>query len=186
MRLIAGLGNPGSEYVHTRHNIGFEVVENLAGAHDIQMNKTKFNALYGKGVIEGEEVLLVKPLTYMNLSGEAIAPIMNYFKIDLDDLLVIYDDLDLAVGKLRLRLKGSSGGHNGMKSIIQHVGSSDFKRMRVGIGRPPGRQPVIDYVLKRFSKEEDPLIEEVIGKAIEACATWCREPFDKIMNKYNA
>ncbi|GGH88022.1 PTH1 family peptidyl-tRNA hydrolase [Pullulanibacillus pueri] len=186
MKLIAGLGNPGSEYIHTRHNIGFEVVEKLAEEHRIPMNRSKFNALYGKGTIHGEEVLLVKPLTYMNLSGEAIGPMMSYFKIPIEDILIIYDDLDLAVGKLRLRLKGSAGGHNGMKSIIQHVGSTEFKRLRFGIGRPPGRQPVVDYVLKKFSKEEDPVVESVVEKAVKACEEWFKDPFDKVMNKYNA
>ncbi|GGE54031.1 peptidyl-tRNA hydrolase [Pullulanibacillus camelliae] len=185
MKLIAGLGNPGSEYVHTRHNIGFEVIERLADKENIPLSRSKYNALYGKGEIQGEEVLLVKPLTYMNLSGEAIAPFMNFFKIPIEDMMIIYDDMDLAVGKIRLRLKGSAGGHNGMKSIIQHLGTSEFKRTRVGIGRPDGRQPVIDYVLQKFSEEEEPIIAEVIEKAAMACGEWCSEPFDKVMNKYN-
>jgi len=185
MKLIAGLGNPGSEYVNTRHNIGFEVVEWFSEKEGISLSRSKYNALYGKGLIQGEEVILVKPLTYMNLSGEAIAPFMHFFKIALEDMMIIYDDMDLAVGKTRLRLKGSAGGHNGMKSIIQHLGTSEFKRIRVGIGRPDGRQSVIDYVLQTFLKDENPIMAEVIEKAAMACRDWFNEPFDKVMNKYN-
>jgi PTH1 family peptidyl-tRNA hydrolase len=185
MKLIAGLGNPGSEYRHTRHNIGFEVIDALSEKLAIPLDRTKFNAVYGKGKTGGQDVLLVKPLTYMNASGEAIAPLMQYYKIAIDDLLVIYDDLDLAVGKMRLRLKGSAGGHNGMKSIIQHLGSQDFKRLRIGIGRPDGRQSVIDYVLGRFPEEDRPLIDEAVKRATDACEAFLNEPFDRVMNRFN-
>jgi len=185
MKLIAGLGNPGSEFNQTRHNIGFEVIEQLAGVLDISLDQTKFNALFGKGKYQGEDVILLKPLTYMNASGEAIAPLMRFFKIDISDLLVVYDDLDLAVGKMRLRLKGSAGGHNGMKSIIHHLGSQEFKRVRVGIGRPEGRQTVVDFVLKPFSKDERPLVEETVERAAEACKMAIVEPFENVMNQFN-
>ncbi|MBM7646462.1 PTH1 family peptidyl-tRNA hydrolase [Scopulibacillus daqui] len=186
MKLIVGLGNPGSKYEHTRHNIGFEVIDALSEQHQLPLTKTKFNALYGKGKINNEDVLLVKPLTYMNLSGEAVAPLMNFYKLSMDDLLVIYDDMDLAVGKIRLRQKGSAGGHNGIKSLIAHLGTQDFKRIRVGIGRPDGRQPVIDYVLQRFGEDEMDTISQVIKKAQEACVYWTKHPFDLVMNRFNS
>jgi len=185
MKLIVGLGNPGSEYRQTRHNIGFEVVEHLAEITNISLDQSKFNGLFGKGKIQGQDVVLLKPLTYMNASGESVGPFMRFYKVDLSDLIVVYDDLDLAVGKMRLRLKGSAGGHNGMKSIIQHVGSQDFKRVRVGIGRPEGRQPVVDFVLKPFSKEERLVVEETIEKAALAVKMAVAEPFLNVMNQFN-
>lgn len=185
MKLIAGLGNPGSEYRHTRHNIGFEVIDYLAELLNIQMDQSKYNGLFGKGKVQGEDVVLVKPLTYMNLSGEAIRPLMRFYKVDIEDLIVVYDDLDLAVGKMRLRLRGSAGGHNGMKSIIYQLASQDFKRVRVGIGRPEGRQPVVDFVLRPFSDEEAPIVKETIAKAALACKTAIIEPFENVMNKFN-
>jgi PTH1 family peptidyl-tRNA hydrolase len=185
VKLIAGLGNPGSEFEHTRHNIGFEVINALSQANGLPLDKLKFNAQFGKGKIEGEDVLLVKPLTYMNLSGEALSPIMNFYQIPIEDILVVYDDLDLPIGKIRLREKGSAGGHNGMKSIIQHLGSQEFKRIRVGIGRPIGREKVIDYVLKRFNKEDQPTVDAAIDHARKACEEWLKSPFLKVMNTYN-
>ncbi|MGV3488443.1 MAG: aminoacyl-tRNA hydrolase [Tuberibacillus sp.] len=185
MKLIVGLGNPGSEYRQTRHNIGFEVIEQLSKITDIPLDQSKYNGLFGKGKVQGEDVILLKPLTYMNASGESVGPFMRFYKLDLSDLIVVYDDLDLAVGRMRLRLKGSAGGHNGMKSIIQHVGSQNFKRVRVGIGRPEGRQPVIDFVLKPFSKEERPIVEETIERAALACKAAVVEPFANVMNRFN-
>ncbi|MFC7394731.1 aminoacyl-tRNA hydrolase [Scopulibacillus cellulosilyticus] len=186
MKLIVGLGNPGSKYEHTRHNIGFEAIDAISEKHQIPLTKTKFNALYGKGKINDEDILLVKPLTYMNLSGEAVAPLMNFYKLSIDDLLVIYDDMDLAVGKIRLRKKGSAGGHNGIKSLIAHLGTQDFKRIRVGIGRPDGRQPVIDYVLQRFGENEKDTISQAIEKAKEASAYWTKHSFEQVMNRFNS
>jgi peptidyl-tRNA hydrolase, PTH1 family len=185
MKLIAGLGNPGSEYRHTRHNIGFEVIDSLSELLDIPLDHSKYNGLFGKGRVGTEDVVLVKPLTYMNLSGEAIKPLMRFYKIDIKDLIVIYDDLDLEVGKMRLRFKGSAGGHNGMKSIIYHLGSQDFKRVRVGIGRPEGRQPVVDFVLRPFSSEENPIVQETIKRAAKACKVAISEPFENVMNQFN-
>ncbi len=185
MKLIAGLGNPGSEFAQTRHNIGFEVIDAFAEANHIALDQLKFNAQFGKGVINGEAVLLVKPLTYMNLSGEAIQPLMNFYKLSIEDLLVVYDDMDLPVGKIRLRQKGSAGGHNGIKSIIQHSGTQEFKRVRIGIGRPNGRQPVVDYVLKRFDEEDQKVMGDAIDKARKACEEWLSQPFLQVMNAFN-
>ncbi|GGL64135.1 aminoacyl-tRNA hydrolase [Sporolactobacillus putidus] len=187
MKIIVGLGNPGSEYAHTRHNIGFEVIDGLAERYHIALSRNKFKALYGKGVIDGEEVLLVKPLTFMNASGEAVGPLIRYYKLSADDLLVIHDDLDLPVGKIRLRQKGSAGGHNGLKSVIQHLNTQDFDRVKVGIGHPQGsHQAVIHYVLNGFSGEEAVLIGTAIDRASEAAAEWVTVPFPQVMNKYNA
>lgn len=185
MKLIAGLGNPGSDFEQTRHNIGFEVMDALSDAHHFPLDKLKFNAQFGKGKIKGEDLILVKPLTYMNLSGEAIAPLMDFYKIPIEDVLVVYDDLDLPTGRIRLREKGSAGGHNGIKSIIQHLGTQNFKRLRIGIGRPSGRQPVVDYVLKRFDKEDQPVVDDAIKQAAEACEMWLEQPFLQVMNTFN-
>lgn len=185
MKMIVGLGNPGREYAFTRHNIGFEVIDALSDFYKIPVTKSKFQGIFGKGVIDGEEVLLLKPLTYMNLSGEAVIALLHYFKIDPEDLLVIYDDLDLPTGKIRLRMKGSAGGHNGMKSILYHVQTEQFKRLRIGIGRPNGRQPVVDYVLQKFSKEQQPEVQEAIDHAIQACKTWMKLPYEQVMNQFN-
>src|SRR5690606_6213301 len=147
MKFFVGLGNPGIKYEGTRHNIGFTVIDRLAEKLSIQIDKQQFNADYGMDVVGDEKVILFKPLTYMNLSGEAVRSFLDYYRIDLDDMVVIYDDLDLPLGKLRLRQKGSAGGHNGVKSIIDHVGSGEFKRIRFGIGRPKHPHiPIVDYV----------------------------------------
>ncbi|MFD2617450.1 aminoacyl-tRNA hydrolase [Terrilactibacillus laevilacticus] len=185
MKVIVGLGNIGSEFDHTRHNIGFEVIDYLASQHHLPLSKTKFNAVYGKGIIEGEECLLVKPLTYMNRSGEAVAPILKFFKVSVDDLIVVYDDLDLPIGKIRLRQKGSAGGHNGIKSIISHLQTQDFKRVKIGIGRPDGHEKVVNYVLQRFSKEQMIEIAPAIERAAEAIVKGMSLPFVKVMNTFN-
>ncbi|TKC13901.1 aminoacyl-tRNA hydrolase [Robertmurraya kyonggiensis] len=185
MKLIVGLGNPGKQYEKTRHNIGFEVIDYLSEQLQIPLDQAKHKGVYGVGNVRGEKVFLLKPLTYMNLSGESVRPLMDYYQIDLEDLIVIYDDLDLPVGRIRLRQKGSAGGHNGMKSIIAHVGSQEFNRIRVGINRPSNGQPIVDYVLGRFSKEEQSLIEEVVKKCSEACDAILEKPFLQVMNEYN-
>ncbi|RYL88185.1 aminoacyl-tRNA hydrolase [Sporolactobacillus sp. THM7-4] len=187
MKIIVGLGNPGSEYQHTRHNIGFEVIDKLASRYHIALTKNKFNALFGKGIIDGEEVLLVKPLTYMNASGEAVGPLIRFYKLSSSDLLVIHDDMDLPAGKIRLRQKGSAGGHNGLKSLFRHLHTEEIKRIKVGVGHPPGsHEEVIKYVLEGFSKEDKVLIEPAINRAQEAAAAWLTTPFPQVMNKYNA
>lgn len=185
MKLIVGLGNPGKQYEKTRHNIGFQAVERLSERLNIPINQAKFKGLYGSGRVRGEKVILLKPLTYMNLSGESIRQIVDYFDVDTEDIIVIYDDLDLPVGKIRLRQKGSAGGHNGIKSTIQHLGTQEFNRIRVGINRPQNGQSVSDYVLSNFSKEEQEMITEVANKCAEACEAALEKPFLQVMNDFN-
>ena len=184
MKLIVGLGNPGKEYERTRHNVGFMVVDALADAFQVSINTQKFKGEYVKFKYKNEDIILLKPLTYMNNSGESVIQVMNFFKIDVDDLIVIYDDMDMPTGKLRLRQSGSAGGHNGMKSIIQHVGTQNFKRIRVGIDKH-ALIPVVDYVLGRFSKEQQPLISEGIENAKKAVQTMIDKDFVAAMNTYN-
>lgn len=185
MKMIIGLGNPGKPYEHTRHNIGFDVVDELANRFNSPLTQMKFKGMYT--VIHRPEgkVLLVKPLTYMNLSGECIVPLMNYYDIAEDQIVVIYDDLDLAVGKLRLRQKGSAGGHNGIKSIIQHLGTQEFNRIRVGVDRPPAGMKVPDYVLSKFLSDEKPLMNEAIKNSADACEKWLTSSFLEVMNRFN-
>src|SRR5437868_4206745 len=165
MKLIVGLGNPGKQYDQTRHNIGFAVIDELAHRFHISLDQAKFKGIYGSTMVNGEKVFLLKPLTYMNLSGESIGPLMDYFQIDLEDLLVIYDDLDLPVGKIRLRQKGSAGGHNGIKSTISHLGTQEFNRIRIGIDRPQQGMSIPDYVLGKFPEQEQALITEAVNKS---------------------
>ncbi len=184
MKLIVGLGNPGKEYEKTRHNTGFMVMDRLAETFQVSINVKKFKGEYVKFKYRGEDVILLKPMTYMNNSGESVIQVMNYFKIDVEDLLVIYDDMDMPTGKLRLRQSGSAGGHNGIKSIIAHVGTQNFKRIRVGIDKHP-QIPVVDYVLGRFSKEEQPLIDEGIDRAVKAVEMMLDKDFVAAMNAFN-
>ncbi|WP_066074268.1 aminoacyl-tRNA hydrolase [Neobacillus soli] len=185
MKLIVGLGNPGKQYDQTRHNIGFEVIDGLASQFSIPLNQSKFKGLYGVGFYKGEKVLLLKPLTYMNLSGESIRAVMDYYQIELEDLLVIYDDLDLPVGKIRLRQKGSPGGHNGIKSTVAHLGTQQFNRIRIGIDRPHPGMNIPDYVLGRFRSEEQVLTQDAVKKSVGACEAWLEKPFLQVMNEYN-
>lgn len=185
MYLIVGLGNPGREYAETRHNVGFRVIYELANKHKIAVTGVKYKALIGQGLINGEKVILAQPQTYMNLSGEAVAPLMNYFKVELENLLVIYDDLDLEPGKLRMRGSGSPGGHNGIKSLIDCLGTKDFSRIRVGIGRPAGPIDVRDFVLSKFFAEEKPLVETAIKRSCEGVELWLKVGLEKAMNQIN-
>jgi peptidyl-tRNA hydrolase, PTH1 family len=185
MKLIVGLGNPGKQYDGTRHNIGFEVIDKISEKLNINLDQAKFKGIYGYGMVEGEKVFLLKPLTYMNLSGESIIALMNYYQIEIEDLLVIYDDLDLPVGRIRLRQKGSAGGHNGIKSIISHLGTGEFNRIRVGIDRPSNGMTVVDYVLGRFFKEEQEQVSASVQKSVDACTDWIKKPFIQVMNTYN-
>jgi peptidyl-tRNA hydrolase, PTH1 family len=185
MKLIVGLGNPGKQYEHTRHNVGFDVIDVLAKDYGIELDQLKFKGLFGMGMVGSEKVLLLKPLTYMNLSGESIRAVVDFYNIPDDQLVVIYDDLDLPVGKLRLRQKGSAGGHNGIKSTIAHLGTGEFNRIRIGIDRPKGGMSVSNYVLSRFTAEEQPIIDEVAQKSAEACKAWLTKPFLQVMNEYN-
>lgn len=184
MKLIVGLGNPGKEYENTRHNVGFMVMDRLSDCMNVSISTAKFKGEYVKFKHKGEDVILLKPMTYMNLSGESVIQVMNYFKIDVEDLLVVYDDLDMPTGKLRLRESGSAGGHNGIKSIIAHVGTQSFKRVRVGIDRHP-RIKVVDYVLGHFSKDEQPLINEGVENAVKAIEMYLDKGFNASMNAYN-
>lgn len=180
MKLIVGLGNPGNEYVKTRHNVGFMAIDKISDKLNIPINRSDFKGLYGKGQVNGETIYLLKPQTYMNLSGESVQAIASYFKIDLDDIIVIHDDLDLPIGKLRLRKKGNSGGQNGVKNIIQHLNSNEFKRVKIGIGKDKNI-PVVDYVLGKINDEQLTSIE----KACDAVLTILDNDFEYAMNKFN-
>ena len=185
MKLIIGLGNPGKLYEHTRHNIGFDVIDALADRWGAPLNQTKFNGMYAIVHRPEGKVMLLKPLTYMNLSGECVRPMMDYFNIDVEDIIVIYDDLDLETGKLRLRGKGSAGGHNGIKSLIQHLGTQEFNRIRVGVSRPPAGMKVADYVLSKFSKEDETIVQEAIKKSCDAVESSLSKKFLDVMNTFN-
>ena len=187
MFVIAGLGNPTSQYEGTRHNIGFDVMDALAEKYNISISEKKHKALCGKGVIEGEKVLLVKPQTYMNLSGESIAEILNYYKVDAEeDFLVVFDDISLAPGNIRIRKKGSAGGHNGIKNIIAMTGTQNFKRIKVGVGEKPKGWDLADYVLGRFPDEDRKKVNDAIEDAIGAVSMILRGETDQAMNCYNA
>lgn len=185
MKLIIGLGNPGKPYENTRHNIGFDVIDALAKEWNAPLNQSKFNGMYATVHRPEGKVILLKPLTYMNLSGECVRPLMDYFDIDVEDIVVIYDDLDLETGKLRLRAKGSAGGHNGIKSLIQHLSTQEFNRIRVGVDRPPAGMKVADYVLSKFSKEDQPVVQDAISKCCHAVEVSLTKPFLEVMNQFN-
>lgn len=186
MYIIVGLGNPGKEYENTRHNIGFRVVDAVADRYNISVTEKKHRALLGKGVIEGQKVVLVKPQTYMNLSGESVRAVIDYYKVEeTDELIVIYDDISLDVGKLRIRKKGSAGGHNGIKSIIAHLGHDTFQRIKMGVGDKPKGYDLADYVLGHFSAEDNRIMKESIDRAIEAAKVMMQDGADKAMNLYN-
>lgn len=186
MYIIVGLGNPGARYAHTRHNVGFDTIDILADRYGISVDNKKFKALWGKGVIEGQRVVLAKPQTYMNLSGESVRQLIDFYKIDeTEELIVIYDDISLEPGQLRIRGKGSAGGHNGIKSIIAHLGGQDFKRIKVGVGEKPLGFDLADYVLSRFSKAERESVEEALQRAAQAAAAIMTDGMDAAMNQYN-
>ena len=187
MFLIAGLGNPEKRYEGTRHNIGFDVVDALADRYHIPLKGKKHKAVCGSGVIGGMKVILAKPQTYMNLSGESIAEIVNFYKLDPEEeMLVIFDDISLAPGNIRIRKKGSAGGHNGVKSIIACTGTQNFMRIKVGVGEKPKDWDLADYVLGRFAKEDRALVENAIGDAIAAAELMVQGDVDKAMNDYNS
>ncbi|ANU26858.1 aminoacyl-tRNA hydrolase [Planococcus versutus] len=185
MKLIVGLGNPGKAYEDTRHNIGFKVIDYLSRQWNAPLTQSKFKGMYAVSHRPEGKVMLLKPLTYMNLSGESVSALMDYYDINLEDIIVIYDDLDLPTGQLRLRQKGSAGGHNGIKSLIQHLGNQEFNRLRIGISRPPTGMKVPDYVLQRFSEEEIPEITAAIKKSAAACETGLSKPYVEVMNEFN-
>ena len=186
MYLIAGLGNPGREYENTRHNAGFASIDRLAEKNHISIDMKKFQALCGTGYIGGQKVLLLKPQTNMNLSGESLRAACDFFKIDPEqELIVIYDDISLAPGQLRIRAKGSAGGHNGIKSIISHLGTQVFLRVKVGVGEKPQGWDLADYVLGHFSKEEQQVMQESFDRAADAAAALLSEEVQQVMNEYN-
>lgn len=186
MYLIVGLGNPGKTYEATRHNMGFDTIDYLIEEHRIPQSGVKFNAMYGKGIIGGEKVILMKPLSYMNLSGGPVQEMANYFKIDPEtELIVIYDDIDLDPGQLRIRKQGSAGGHNGIKDIINRLGTQKFLRVKVGVGAKPKGWDLADYVLGRFSTEERKLVDESIQRAGKAVELMISQGVDAAMNEYN-
>lgn len=186
MYIIAGLGNPGKDYKNTRHNIGFDVIDALAEKNRIDVSTIKHKALTGKGMIGAEKVILVKPQTFMNLSGESLIQICQYYKIDIEtELIVIYDDIALDVGAIRVRKNGSAGGHNGMKSIIQNLSTENFMRIRMGVGEKPKGYDLADYVLGHFSKDERKLMDEGVKDAIIAVEIILDEGIDKAMNLFN-
>ncbi len=199
LSMVVGLGNPGPQYARNRHNIGFQCVDLFAQRHGIPFSRMQFKARIGDGWVtrpgtdpldlwtppERAKVLLVKPMTFMNLSGQAVAPLARYYQVEPQDILVIYDDLDLEPGQLRLRPKGGAGGHRGVKSIIQHLGTQEFPRIRVGIGRPPGRMDPADYVLQDFSPEEEAIFGPVRERVCDAIECWLFEGIEKAMNEFN-
>ncbi len=186
MFIIAGLGNPSDEYAGTRHNAGFDVIDAIADKYNISVTERKYRAFCGKGVIEGQKVLLLKPQTYMNLSGESLRGAMDFYKIDPEtELLVVFDDISLDIGQLRIRKKGSAGGHNGVKSIISHLGTNVFQRIKVGVGEKPKEYDLADYVLGHFSKEEKKLMKDGYKNAVEAVELILRGELEAAMNQFN-
>ena len=186
MYIIAGLGNPSREYAHTRHNAGFDTVDILADKNNISVDTVKFKALIGKGIVAGQKVIIVKPQTYMNLSGESLREVVDYFKIDISsELIVVYDDIYLEPGNIRIRKRGSAGGHNGMKSIIHQLGSEDFIRVRVGVGEKPKGYDLADYVLSHYSKDDAEAMQDGMIKAVNAIESLLTEDVDKVMSEYN-
>ncbi|MGN8632076.1 aminoacyl-tRNA hydrolase [Blautia sp. HCP3S3_G3] len=186
MYLIVGLGNPGRQYDGTRHNMGFDTLDYLIEKHQIPQGGVKFNAMYGKGIIGGEKVILMKPLSFMNLSGGPVREMVNYFKIDPEtEMIVIYDDIDLEPGQLRIRKQGSAGGHNGIKDIIRQLGTQKFLRVKVGVGAKPKGWDLADHVLGRFSDSDRRLVDEAIGKAGDAVELMLSRGVDAAMNEYN-
>ncbi|MCP4416007.1 MAG: aminoacyl-tRNA hydrolase [Chloroflexi bacterium] len=182
--LIVGLGNPGRKYRGNRHNIGFMVADALAAAYSIQSSRVQNKAIVGNGRIQNQSVIIAKPQTYMNSSGDSVGPLAKYYKVPSANVLVIYDELDLPFGTIRLREKGGAGGHNGMKSIINHLGNN-FPRMRLGIGRPPGQMPAAAYVLQDFGKKDQPLLDDVLAEAIRAIKTYLCDDIQLAMSRHN-
>ena len=185
MYLIVGLGNPGKEYENTRHNMGFKVLNKLSKKYNIPITKSKFNGKYGTGIIENEKVILLEPQTYMNLSGEAIKPMLDFYKVDYSNLLVIYDDIDVEPGKVKIRTKGGPGTHNGMKSVVKEIGTEEFPRIRVGIGQPIIKLAMIDYVIGYVPEEELTILVEGIEKAEKAIEEILKHGINYAMNKFN-
>ncbi len=185
MYLIVGLGNPENEYANTRHNMGFDTINEIAKNNNIEVNKNKFKGLYGIGKIQNQKVILLKPQTYMNSSGESVKEIINFYDIKLDKIIVIYDDIDIEKGNIKIRKKGGPGSHNGMKSVTEELHSSEFGRVRVGIGQPEFKNDMINYVIGKVSKEEQEILRQGTKKAAEAIEEIIKNGIDIAMNKFN-
>ena len=185
MFLIVGLGNPGRQYEHTRHNAGFDVMDALAEKYNISISESGHKALFGKGMIGGQKVILAKPQTFMNLSGESIREAVDYYKIAPEDIIVIYDDISLAPGNIRIRKKGSAGGHNGIKNIIAMTGTENFKRIKVGVGEKPAGWDLADHVLGRMSEEDRAAFEEAVKESVKAAEMILEDEIDQAMNDFN-
>lgn len=185
MYLIVGLGNPEEEYAKTRHNMGFDVINKLAENQGIKLNKTKMDAIYGKGEIAGEKVILVKPQTYMNLSGVAIRQYQNFYKVPEENIIVVYDDLDIEAGILKIRKQGGPGTHNGMKSVVHELQSQNFPRIRIGIGEPAYKHDLLNYILTKIPQEDYTVLEKAIFAAAEAIPVIIEQGIDTAMNQYN-
>lgn len=185
MFVVVGLGNPGKDYANTRHNVGFDAIDLLAERNNIKLNKIKFTSVYGEGNINGEKVLLVKPQTYMNNSGVTVRDIYNFYKIPIENILVIVDDIDIGFGAVRIKSKGSAGSHNGLKSIVSLLQRQDFPRIKIGVGVKKENQDLASFVLSRFPKDERKEIEEAILMAVESVETIISYDIDKAMNEFN-
>ncbi len=185
MKLIVGLGNPGASYAETRHNVGFMVVEELASRYGLGMERSQFSGLWQEADLQGVRAFLLRPTTYMNCSGLSVQAAVRFYQLPLEEMLVICDDFHLPLGKLRLRPQGSAGGQKGLQNIIQHLGSQQFPRLRIGIGPVPKGVDATGFVLSRFTPEELPIIRQSIGRAVEAVVVWAREGIEKSMNLYN-
>ena len=185
MYLIVGLGNPEEDYSKTRHNMGFNVINKIAEEYGIEICKKKFDALIGEGIIENKKVILIKPQTYMNLSGKSIIQVVNFYKLEMEDIVVIYDDIDTDIGKIRIRKKGKAGSHNGMKSVIEELKSENFARIRVGIGKPEFKNDMINYVIGAIPEEEIKSLDEGTTKAKNAVIELLKNGIDAAMNKFN-
>jgi PTH1 family peptidyl-tRNA hydrolase len=184
--VIAGLGNPGREYEKTRHNAGYDVLDVFAAENGIRVDRIKFKSMTGEGFIAGEKVLLIKPLTYMNKSGEAVREVLDFYKLDKSNLIILVDDIDIQFGSIRIRKRGSAGSHNGMKSIISHIGTDEFTRIKLGIGKNPEYYDLADYVLSKFSKEEREEIDKMIVRAAQATKMILTDGVDAAMNIFNS
>lgn len=186
MKLVVGLGNPGKKYDGTRHNVGFAVVDRLAAAPAVGSFQERFDADIAEWREDSERILLLKPLTFMNLSGRAVRQTMDFYQVEVGDLLVVCDDMALPLGKLRFRARGTHGGHNGLRDIQQHLGTNEYSRLRIGVDVPEGEKDAIDHVLGKFKPSEKPVIEDALQLAVQGVALWVRQGVQKCMNQYNA
>ena len=185
MYLIVGLGNPENEYANTRHNMGFDTINKLAEKNNIEVNKNKFKGLYGTGIIQNQKVILLKPQTYMNLSGESVKEVIDFYHINSEEIIIIYDDIDTEKGNIRIRKKGGPGSHNGMKSVVENIQTTNFGRIRVGIGQPEYKNDMINYVIGKIPEEERKILQEGVNKAAEAVEEILKGGIDIAMNKFN-